>query len=58
MSGNLGGLPDATLLSTAAGLVVLAGIFAMTEAALGVVSPARAAELAREGRSGAQALLR
>ena len=56
MSGNLGGLPDATLLVSAASLVVLAGIFAMTEAALGVVSPARAAELAREGRRGAKAL--
>ncbi len=56
MSGDLGGLPDATLLGSAAGLVVLAGIFAMTEAALGVVSPARAAELAREGKRGAQAL--
>ncbi len=56
MSGNLGGLPDATLLISAAGLVVLAGIFAMTEAALGVVSPARAAELAREGKRGARAL--
>ncbi|HCT77617.1 MAG TPA: hypothetical protein DGT23_13705 [Micromonosporaceae bacterium] len=56
VSGNLGGLPDATLLGSAAGLVVLAGIFAMTEAALGAVSPARAAELAREGRSGSSAL--
>lgn len=56
MSGNLGGLPDATLLGSAAGLVVLAGIFAMTEAALGAVSPARAAELAREGRRGSSAL--
>jgi CBS domain containing-hemolysin-like protein len=49
-------LPDATLLGSAAGLLVLAGIFAMTEAALAVVSPARAAELAREGRRGAAAL--
>ncbi|GIH03143.1 membrane protein [Rhizocola hellebori] len=56
MSGDLGGLPDAALLGSAAGLVVLAGIFAMTESALGVVSPARAAELAREGKRGAQAL--
>jgi CBS domain containing-hemolysin-like protein len=55
-SGDLGGLPDATLLGSAAGLLVLAGIFAMTEAALAVVSPARAAELAREGRRGAAAL--
>ncbi|WP_117210648.1 hemolysin family protein [Allorhizocola rhizosphaerae] len=56
MSGDLGGLPDATLLGTAAGLVVLAGLFAMSEAALGAVSPARAAELAREGWRGAMAL--
>jgi magnesium and cobalt exporter, CNNM family len=56
VSGDLGGLPDATLLGTAAGLVVLAGVFAMTEAALGAVSPARAAELAREGWRGAAAL--
>jgi CBS domain containing-hemolysin-like protein len=45
-----------TLLATAAGLVVLAGVFAMTEAAIAVVSPARAAELAREGVRGARAL--
>lgn len=56
MSGDLGGLPDATLLGTAASLVVLAGLFAMTEAALGAVSAARAAELAREGWRGAGAL--
>lgn len=56
MSGDLGGLPDATLLGVAAGLLVLAGVFAMAEAALGVVSAARAAELAREGRRGAAAL--
>jgi CBS domain containing-hemolysin-like protein len=47
---------DVTLLTTAAGLVVLAGLFAMTDAALNVVSPARAHELAREGRPGAGAL--
>jgi CBS domain containing-hemolysin-like protein len=45
-----------TLLTTAAGLVVLAGLFASTEAALAAVSPARAAELAREGARGAKAL--
>jgi CBS domain containing-hemolysin-like protein len=50
------GLPDVTLLLIAAGLVVLAGLFAMTDAALGVVSAARAGELAREGVSGARAL--
>src|SRR5688500_1496974 len=45
-----------TLLTTAAGLVVLAGLFAMTEAALAAVSPARAGELAREGGRGSKAL--
>src|SRR6185436_15461730 len=45
-----------TLLATAAGLVVLAGLFAMTEAALAAVSPARAGELIREGARGARAL--
>lgn len=50
------GLPDGTLLVVAAGLVVLAGLFAMVEAAIAVVSAARAAELAREGIRGAQAL--
>ena len=50
------GLPDGTLLWTAAGLVILAGLFAMTDAALGAVSAARAAELAREGVRGARAL--
>ncbi|MFC0532614.1 hemolysin family protein [Phytohabitans kaempferiae] len=51
-----GGLPDLQLLIFAAGLVVLAGIVAMTDAALAAVSPARAAELAREGVRGARAL--
>jgi len=50
------GLPDGTLLWNAAGLVVLAGFFAMTDAALGAVSAARAGELAREGQRGAGAL--
>jgi CBS domain containing-hemolysin-like protein len=49
-------MPDVTLLATAAGLVVLAGLFAMTDAALGTVSPARAGELAREGVRGARTL--
>jgi CBS domain containing-hemolysin-like protein len=49
-------LPDLQLLFIAAGLVVLAGIFAMTDAALGAVSPARAGELAREGVRGARTL--
>jgi CBS domain containing-hemolysin-like protein len=56
MTGELGGLPDGPILWSAAGLVVLAGLFAMTEAALGVVSPARAGELVREGLRGAAAL--
>jgi CBS domain containing-hemolysin-like protein len=49
-------LPDLQLLFIAAGLVVLAGIFAMTDAALAAVSPARAAELARDGVRGAATL--
>src|SRR6266498_682977 len=40
----------------AAGLIVLAGLFAMSDAALSRVSPARAAEMAREGVRGANAL--
>jgi CBS domain containing-hemolysin-like protein len=44
------------LVIAAAGLVVLAGFFAMTDAALGAVSPARAAEMAREGVRSARAL--
>jgi CBS domain containing-hemolysin-like protein len=55
MSGS-DGLPDVTLLVLAAGLVVLAGLFAMTDAAIAAVSTARAAELAREGARGARAL--
>ncbi|ASW56255.1 hemolysin family protein [Plantactinospora sp. KBS50] len=51
-----GGLPDGQLLAFGAALVVLAGLFAMTESALAVVSPARAGELAREGQRGARAL--
>jgi CBS domain containing-hemolysin-like protein len=50
------GLPDLQLILFAAGLVVLAGIVAMTDAALEAVSPARAGELAREGVRGAAAL--
>jgi CBS domain containing-hemolysin-like protein len=50
------GLPGAALLLWAAGLVALAGLVAMADAALGAVSPARAAELARTGRRGATAL--
>jgi CBS domain containing-hemolysin-like protein len=53
---HMAGLPDGTLLLFAAGLVVLAGLFGMSEAALAAVSPARAAELARERLRGARAL--
>src|SRR3954452_18357993 len=49
-------LPEVTLLATAAGLVGLAVVFAMTDAALNAVSPARAAELAREGMRGGRDL--
>jgi CBS domain containing-hemolysin-like protein len=55
-AGAAAGLPDLQLLFFAAGLVVLAGIFAMTDAALAAVSPARAAELARDGLRGAATL--
>ncbi|WP_326556277.1 hemolysin family protein [Micromonospora sp. NBC_01796] len=50
------GLPDLQLLFFGAALVVLAGLFAMTEAALAAVSPARAGELARDGARGARTL--
>ena len=49
-------MDDATLLLTAAGLVVLAGFFAMSDSAVSTVSRARAAELAREKVRGARAL--
>jgi magnesium and cobalt exporter, CNNM family len=47
---------DVTLILVAAGLVVLAGLFAMSDAAISSVSPARAAELARDQVRGAKAL--
>jgi CBS domain containing-hemolysin-like protein len=47
---------NASLIVTAAGLVVLAGFFAMSDAAISSVSPARAGELHREGARGARAL--
>jgi CBS domain containing-hemolysin-like protein len=56
VAGGASGLPDLQLLLVAAGLVILAGFFAMTDAALGAVSPARAAEQARDGVRGARAL--
>lgn len=49
-------LPDGALLLWAAGLVGLAGLVAMTDAALGAVSVARARALARDGVWGAGAL--
>ena len=49
-------MTDVTLLAAAAGLVLLAGLFGMTDAALSMVSPARATELSREGAAGARAL--
>jgi CBS domain containing-hemolysin-like protein len=49
-------LPDTELLLVAAALVVLGGLFAMTDAALYSVSVARSGELAREGLRGAKAL--
>ena len=39
-------MPDFQLLLVAAGLVVLAGLFAMTDSALSRISPARAGEMA------------
>ena len=47
---------DAMLLLIAAGLVILAGFFAMSDSAVSTVSRARAAELAREKIRGARAL--
>jgi len=49
-------MSEATLIIVAAALVVLAGVFAMTDAAISGVSPARAAELERLGLRGAKVL--
>ncbi|MDT5027700.1 MAG: magnesium and cobalt exporter, family, partial [Micromonosporaceae bacterium] len=49
-------MSSSTLIVSAAGLVVLAGFFAMSDAAISSVSPARAAEMARERMRGARAL--
>jgi CBS domain containing-hemolysin-like protein len=49
-------MTDVTLLLIAVGLVVLAGLSAMTDAALSEISAARTAELARENVRGARAL--
>ncbi|GAB3813555.1 hemolysin family protein [Micromonospora zhanjiangensis] len=56
VAGASADLPDGQLLFVGAGLVVLAGLFAMADAALAAVSPARAGELARDGRRGARTL--
>ena len=47
---------DVTLLVIAAGLVLLAGLLASTEAALSAMSKARVEELVKEGRRGAERL--
>jgi CBS domain containing-hemolysin-like protein len=47
---------NATLIVSAAGLVVLAGFFAMSDAAISSASPARAAEMVREKMRAAKAL--
>ena len=49
-------MSDGQLLWLAAALVAVAGLMAMTEAALAVVSPARAGEMAKEGERGAATL--
>jgi hypothetical protein len=56
MPAGAAGLPDGVLLIWAGALVVLAGLFAMTDAALGAVSAARARALAAGGVWGASAL--
>ncbi|MET8148713.1 hemolysin family protein [Actinoplanes sp. NPDC049668] len=55
-AGHTAGLPDLQLIIYAVVLVLLAGLASMTDAALATVSPARAAEMEREGRRGAAAL--
>jgi CBS domain containing-hemolysin-like protein len=55
-AGTSSDLPDAQLIGYAALLVVLAGAASMTDAAIATVSPARAAEMARDGIRGAAAL--
>jgi CBS domain containing-hemolysin-like protein len=56
MAADAAGLPDLILLGWATGLVVLAALVSMIDAALGAVSAARARALAREGVWGAPAL--
>jgi CBS domain containing-hemolysin-like protein len=55
-AGATGGLPDVQLISYAVVLVFLAGLASMTDAALATVSMARAQEMAREGKRGADSL--
>jgi CBS domain containing-hemolysin-like protein len=54
MTGEPAGLPDLVLLVWAAGLMTVGGLLALVDAALGTVSPARAATLAGFGRNGAE----
>ncbi len=54
MNGEPSVLPDGALLLWAAGLMLLAGMLALADAALGTVSAARAAALAGNGRNGAE----
>ncbi|MEN3310350.1 MAG: magnesium and cobalt exporter, family [Micromonosporaceae bacterium] len=49
-------MSELRLLLVAAGLVVLAGLFAMSDAALTRISPARAGEMAKDGVRGGRAL--
>jgi CBS domain containing-hemolysin-like protein len=49
-------MSELKLLLVAAGLVVLAGLFAMSDAALSRISPARAGEMAKEGVRGGRPL--
>src|SRR5262249_61431103 len=53
---TVAGMNDATLILNSAGLVVLAGFFAASDAAISTVSRARAQEMARERLRGARAL--
>jgi CBS domain containing-hemolysin-like protein len=50
------GLPDAQLIVVAVLLLLLGGLFAMTDSSLQRVSAARASEMARDGSRGAKAL--
>jgi len=56
-AGAPAGLPDLQLIIYAVVLVFLAGLASMTDAALATVSIARAQEMAREGKRGADSLV-